>query len=730
MSWNSGVGAPYVASRANGHARGHSRAGGRARPGQSAVTPMRSLGQAGIVKPGVVPVSRGGRAYAAAYQIDGGANRSHHVNRPSTSNLSAGFNGTHGWAGSTSAAMKRHGVSNAAAARAYGRSSAAGSSGGEPVTASRARSRGPALANSGDASGVAGFMASQMPNGAGASTLSWGMPRAGPSRGTKRPVTSAASATMGARHSPQGLPTLAAPIPVNRSVRSRGSPTGTKQVTIGFTPQSAAAGSGMRVMQQGSVPTAATGAAYSASHRSSHAARHASQGKQGASTAGVSGSSLQTAPSSYASAAQGRWKQGQYTADLQRSGYQASAHVQPRSRARLSAGASNRAEPTRFNSMPNAPAQQQGVAVSPQPRRHHRGASPTSSLPRGFSRSPSSGQPSAQSSSAAAEPHAPRQAVPSSPTPFSTGPVGGGVLDRSAWPSPTLANALPIHGVQGAAAVTLQGHNPSLAKPNQDRFILASDVDTGTLFIAVFDGHGSQGHHVSNWAATRAASLAVRDPRWATDSAVADVLSDALLAAELSLLQAGTVDTSLSGSTAVLCAFRNGRLYAASCGDSRAVLGGPGPAGQVVSDAVTVDHKPDAPAEKARILAAGGRVMATRTRLAPHFVGPARVWLRDLPAPGLAMSRSLGDMVAKAAGVVSTPDRVMRKLQGPAHRWLVVASDGLWDFVQNNEVMTIVESSGAPAEAADALARVARMRWLERTGGADDTTIVVVRFDH
>ena len=632
--------------------------------------------------------------------------------------------------------MKRHGVSNAAAAaatRAYGRSTGAGGAADEPVTASRARSRGPALATSGDASGMTGFMASQMPNGAGASTLSWGMPRAGPSRGTKRPATSAASATMGARHSPQGLPTLAAPIPVNRSVRSRGSPTGTKQVTIGFTPQSAtagsghyaSAGSGMRVMQQGSTPTAAA-AAYSAGHRSSHAARHASQGKPGA---GVSGSSLQAASTSYASATQGRWKQAQYTADPQRSGYQASAHVQPRARARLSAGAS-RTDPTRLNSMSNAPAEQQGMPISPQPRRHHRDASPTSSAPRVFSGSPNGSQPNAHSSSAAAEPHAPRKSVPSSPTPFSTGSVGGGVLDRSAWPSPTLPNALPIHGVQGAAAVTLQGHNPSLAKPNQDRFILASDVDTGTLFIAVFDGHGSQGHHVSNWAATRAASLAVRDPRWATDSAIADVLSDALLAAELSLLQAGTVDTSLSGSTAVLCAFRNGRLYAASCGDSRAVLGGPGPAGQVVSDAVTVDHKPDAPAEKARILAAGGRVMATRTRLAPHFVGPARVWLRDLPAPGLAMSRSLGDMVAKAAGVVSTPDRVMRKLQGPAHRWLVVASDGLWDFVQNSEVMTIVESSGAPAEAADALARVARMRWLERTGGADDTTIVVVRFDH
>lgn len=68
--------------------------------------------------------------------------------------------------------------------------------------------------------------------------------------------------------------------------------------------------------------------------------------------------------------------------------------------------------------------------------------------------------------------------------------------------------------------------------------------------------------------------------------------------------------------------------------------------------------------------------MATRNRMAPHIVGPPRVWLKDVPAPGLAMSRSLGDLVAKAAGVVSIPDRITYQLNDQ-HEALVLGSDGV-----------------------------------------------------
>jgi hypothetical protein len=64
-----------------------------------------------------------------------------------------------------------------------------------------------------------------------------------------------------------------------------------------------------------------------------------------------------------------------------------------------------------------------------------------------------------------------------------------------------------------------------------------------------------------------------------------------------------------------------------------------------------------------------------------QLVGPARVWLKNAPLPGLNMSRSLGDLVAKQAGVISAPYKTVHVLQ-PTDRALVVASDGVGDAGQ------------------------------------------------
>ncbi|RYE84369.1 MAG: hypothetical protein EOO65_02385 [Methanosarcinales archaeon] len=51
----------------------------------------------------------------------------------------------------------------------------------------------------------------------------------------------------------------------------------------------------------------------------------------------------------------------------------------------------------------------------------------------------------------------------------------------------------------------------------------------------------------------------------------------------------------------------------------------------------------------------------------------------------------------------------------------------LWDWMNNEEAVSIALSSSDTCEAASRLARLARSRWLVRTGGADDTTVVLVR---
>jgi hypothetical protein len=68
--------------------------------------------------------------------------------------------------------------------------------------------------------------------------------------------------------------------------------------------------------------------------------------------------------------------------------------------------------------------------------------------------------------------------------------------------------------------------------------------------------------------------------------------------------------------------------------------------------ALSRDHKPEFDSERQRILSFGGRVEALFDTETQRQLGPYRVWLKDENVPGLAMSRSLGDEVARKAGVV------------------------------------------------------------------------------
>ena len=55
-------------------------------------------------------------------------------------------------------------------------------------------------------------------------------------------------------------------------------------------------------------------------------------------------------------------------------------------------------------------------------------------------------------------------------------------------------------------------------------------------------------------------------------------------------------------------------IHVINVGDSRAVIGASSKVGRVQPVQLSLDHKPDLPAEKARILAVGGRVLATRNK--------------------------------------------------------------------------------------------------------------------
>ena len=189
-------------------------------------------------------------------------------------------------------------------------------------------------------------------------------------------------------------------------------------------------------------------------------------------------------------------------------------------------------------------------------------------------------------------------------------------------------------------------------------------------------------------------------------------------------------DAGHSGSTLTLVFIVANRVYCAWVGDSRASLVLEYD-NALVFDPISNDHKPSLPDEKARILSRGGNVHPSREP-GEDLGGPDRVWhphLTGKPGPGLMMSRSLGDFIAKEVGVISVPDITKREIQAN-FRFIVIASDGLWEVLDEREVILIVRdflNSKNPRDAALALVSHAQNKWRSFSPNyIDDISVVVI----
>ena len=112
-------------------------------------------------------------------------------------------------------------------------------------------------------------------------------------------------------------------------------------------------------------------------------------------------------------------------------------------------------------------------------------------------------------------------------------------------------------------------------------------------------------------------------------------------------------------------------------------------------------------------------------------MGPERVWLKHEDIPGLAMSRSFGDQVAARVGVNAVPE-VSEYHMSPADKVIILASDGVWEFLENQQVADIVypyflqrNAEGA----AENLVRAAFKQWKREENVIDDITCIVIFLD-
>jgi serine/threonine protein phosphatase PrpC len=218
------------------------------------------------------------------------------------------------------------------------------------------------------------------------------------------------------------------------------------------------------------------------------------------------------------------------------------------------------------------------------------------------------------------------------------------------------------------------------------------------------------------------------------------------------------VEDSLSGTTAIAALFHGGRLTVCNVGDSRAVLGHKIRKTEMEEEKVEIedewkedkimavplsrDQTPYRHDECERVKKAGASVMSVdqmegsepmHENWGDLYLGedidvtgdPPRVWVKDTDYPGTAFTRSIGDKVADGIGVTCEPEMLSMSLNHN-DEMLILASDGVFEFLTNQAVIDIAASCATPVEACEKIVKAAYEQWLHYELRTDDITCIVM----
>ncbi|KAK6753093.1 hypothetical protein RB195_012600 [Necator americanus] len=244
-------------------------------------------------------------------------------------------------------------------------------------------------------------------------------------------------------------------------------------------------------------------------------------------------------------------------------------------------------------------------------------------------------------------------------------------------------------------------------------------------FFAVFDGHA--GNVAADDAAENIMKTLMETPQFekVTEELRANggilceksiaLLEDGIKAGFLSLDEniRTRLDSDRSGSTAVCAMITPTHIIIANLGDSRAVV-----SRKDEGSFGTEDHKPYHDKERERIVGAGGSVMIQRIN------------------GSLAVSRAFGDFEYKNVPglepnkqlVSPEPDVYVLERQKDKDEFLVVACDGVYDVMENEELCRFVESRLHVCDDLNQVCNDVLDACLSK-GSRDNMTMIVVCFD-
>ena len=265
---------------------------------------------------------------------------------------------------------------------------------------------------------------------------------------------------------------------------------------------------------------------------------------------------------------------------------------------------------------------------------------------------------------------------------------------------------------------------PGIVKTNQDAYFIRENFlkNKEYFYIGVCDGHGEFGHVVSNYVINKL-------PSYIKDLSNESIIS-AFKKTNNEIYGNSKLDSNMSGTTVVSVVLTPNNIICVNLGDSRAALF-KYDNGIYYCKNLSRDHKPAEADESRRINLMGGRIKRCYDEDHKRFVGPDRVWMKNKDEPGLAMTRSLGDKIAHNIGVSDEPEFKTFPYDG-TEKFIILASDGLWEYVSGDQCISIVkplyEEGLDSQEAALALTKEAFRRWKRKEVAIDDITVVVIFF--
>ena len=271
---------------------------------------------------------------------------------------------------------------------------------------------------------------------------------------------------------------------------------------------------------------------------------------------------------------------------------------------------------------------------------------------------------------------------------------------------------------------------------NQDNYFIKKNFagHKDYIFMSVCDGHGLNGHHVSNFIKTilpidMSENLKHCNILTETEK-IHEIIKETFIIANDKLVENQEIDCIFSGTTCVSVIFTPEKLICPNIGDSRAVLARYNKnEKKYIAIDLTRDHKPTELDEKQRIIENDGKIQPFIED--GEFVGPERIWIKEEDIPGLAMTRSFGDRVAATVGVISEPE-IKEFYLDENDKFMIIASDGIWEFISSQECVDITSSYYEKNDikgCCQYLYAESSKRWLKEEEVIDDTTLILVFFE-